>query len=108
MECQGRIMREATMPRGVFATNSTHPQMITQDLVIMGLEVIKKNSTNKVDIAIIDDAIELIKRGGEVERDVKRYFETRNKLKTILPSVKDITEFWELEERLEKVGNEDV
>jgi hypothetical protein len=42
----------------------------------------------------------------ELKLDVKRYFETRNKLKTILPSAKDITEFWELEEKLLKVGKE--
>jgi len=78
--------------------------MITHDLVIMGLEVIKKNSTNKVDIAIIDDAIELIKRGGEVERDVKRYFELDNKHGCTL---RDIDEWLDLERKLMKVGNEE-
>ena len=81
--------------------------MITHDLVIMGLEVIKKNSTNKVDIAIIDDAIKLIKRGGEVERDVKRYFELES-----LPSEEfngyDYDKWSALKDKLKKVGKEDV
>lgn len=100
MECQGRIMRESTIPQGAFATNSTHPQMITQDLVIMGLEVIKKNSTNKVDIAIIDDAIKLIKYGGELKRDVKRYFE----LEQTHCELHEIDEYYDLYEKLSKVG----
>ena len=32
MECQGRIMRESTIPQGAFATNSTQ-QMITHEHV---------------------------------------------------------------------------
>lgn len=88
--------------------------MITHDLVIMGLEVIKKNSTNKVDIAIIDDAIELIKRGGEVERDVKRYFELSHNPKTntnpseMRPYIEWAEELTDLELHiLSKVGNEE-
>ena len=40
--------------------------MITQDIIIMGLESIKKNSTNKVDIAIINDAIKEIEKYEEL------------------------------------------
>lgn len=31
MECQGRIMRESTIPQGAFATNSTQPSMNIYD-----------------------------------------------------------------------------
>lgn len=79
--------------------------MITHDLVIMGLEVIKKNSTNKVDIAIIDDAIELIKRGGEVERDVKRYFEL---FRNATWEKGEFDEYAALINKLKKVSEEDV
>ena len=83
--------------------------MITHDLVIMGLEIIKKNSTNKVDIAIIDDAIKLIKRGGEVERDVKRYFELVEKTMSyvILGREDECDEVERLKDKLMKVGKED-
>lgn len=42
-----------------------------------------------------------------LKKDVARYFETRNRLKTILPNANDITEFWNLEDKLSKVGKEE-
>ena len=54
MECQGRIMRESTIPQGAFATNSTHPQMITHEeareiaLAMLPKQVGSKSSQNKV------------------------------------------------------------
>ena len=38
MECQGRIMRESTIPQGAFATNSTQTQMITHEEMLKELE----------------------------------------------------------------------
>ena len=43
----------------------------------------------------------------ELKRDVKRYFDERNRLKTILPSNKELMAFWDLEKKLSKVGEKE-
>ena len=106
MECQGKIMREATMPQGGIATNSTQPNMITQDIIIMGLKTIKDNSTNKVDRVIIDDAIKIIKHDSEIVKDVKRYFELD--YQEGFYNQEEYDEWYELKSKLMKVGNEDA
>lgn len=74
--------------------------MITQDIIIMGLASIKKNTTNKVDIAIINDAIKEIKKYIELVRDVKRFMELYNP-----PQPDD--EYDILRVKLSKVGKEE-
>ena len=102
--------------------------MITHDIINMGLQSVKKDLTNPVSVAIIDDAIEDIKKHGELEkehaltinlfneaneklntleRDVKRYFELDS-----LPSEElngyDYDKWSALKDKLKKVGGEDV
>lgn len=74
--------------------------MITQDIIIMGLESIKKNTTNKVDIAIINDAIKEIEKYIELVRNVKRFMELYNP-----PQPDD--EYDILRVKLSKVGKEE-
>ncbi len=66
MECQGRIMREATMPQGGIATNSTQPSMNIYDEALR----ITKNELNRgcgeyyeyEDLAVIQKALERAKK----------------------------------------------
>ena len=77
--------------------------MITHDITIMGLQSVKKDLDNPVSVAIIDDAIEDIKKHAELERDVKRYFE----LCSIECKDYSSDEYYALKDKLMKVGKEE-
>lgn len=70
MECQGHIMREATMPQGGIATNSTQPNMNIYDEALR----ITKNELNRgcgeyyeyEDLAVIQKALERAKKEHEL------------------------------------------
>lgn len=79
------------------------------DIIIMGLNSVKKDLTNAVSVAIIDDAIEVVKAHAELERDVKRYFELRAILRCAPEelSVDKIKEFDTLNDKLWEVALKD-
>lgn len=47
IECQGRIMREATMPQGGIATNSTQPSMNIYDDLLKIIEEAKVHNIHQ-------------------------------------------------------------
>ena len=116
MECQGRIMRESTIPQGAFATNSTQ-QMITHGeareiaLAMLPKQVGSISSRNKVrnyfqlDLyfkqqEVKDQAHE------ELVRDVKRFIELYHAFEEHGLCGAEADEFLELETKLE--GKENV
>lgn len=82
---------------------------ITNSIVIISLQTLKKDITNKVAIAMIDEAIEIIKKHEELEKDVKRYFELIWVFKNTMwvceeDSKPYLDEYTALKEKLQKVG----
>jgi hypothetical protein len=83
---------------------------------VIALNLIKKDLTNKVSIAMIDDAIKIIneaeateKRLQDLERDVKRYMELVEKIDYNEQNysnftMEEINEGTLLEKKLSKVG----
>lgn len=75
------------------------------DIIIMGLNSVKKDLTNAVSVAIIDDAIEVIKKHDELlklYRDLRDYAIKGEYVKVLYLD----DEIQELEKS--KVGKEDV
>lgn len=80
------------------------------DIIIMGLNSVKKDLTNAVSVAIIDDAIEVVKAHAELERDVKRYFELNEQAREKWGNGIDDKEAYELTQlhiKLSKAGEEE-
>lgn len=94
------------------------------DIIIMGLNLVKKELTNAVSVAIIDDAIEVVKAHAELEKEHKlsiKLFNTANeKLNSLEIDVKryfellykncelhEIDEYYDLQEKLSKAGKEE-
>ena len=109
MECQGRIMRELTIPQGAFATNSTQ-QMITheeaRDLVSSigddDFECKFTSRMNKLGDYITEQEAK-DQAHEELKRDVKRFME-------LIPEVKFRTlqdEVYVLQQKLSKVGKKE-
>ena len=75
--------------------------MITHDIIIMGLQSVKKDLTNPVSVAIIDDAIEDIKKHGELEKEhaltINLFNEANEKLNTLERDVKRYFELCSIE-----------
>ena len=108
MECQGRIMRESTIPQGAFATNSTHPQMITHEEAKTKVTAINGWKSEELEKELLDYITQQQAKDQaheELKRDVKRYFELDNKHGCTL---RDIDEWLDLERKLMKVGKKDV
>ena len=81
--------------------------MITHDITIMGLQSVKKDLDNPVSVAIIDDAIEDIKKHGELlklYRDLRDYAVNGEYVKLHYLD----EEIQELECKLMKAGKKDV